>query len=139
MIKKILLVDDEMELLAVISAHFGERGWTVELAHTGVQALEKVESFCPNVILSDIHMPKMTGVEFLKILFEAKTDIPVIFLTGFRDIEKMKAAWAYGAFDFLDKPIKIGEIVNVCENAFLYGKEYCQSSRARFLRLKKAS
>jgi CheY-like chemotaxis protein/HPt (histidine-containing phosphotransfer) domain-containing protein len=137
--KKILFVDDEEDMLSVLTRLFEDSGWTVETASNGRSGLEKAESFKPDVILSDIAMPTMTGTEFLKLLVEKKSKIPVIFLTGHRDVEKMKQAWAYGAFDFLDKPFKLEEMLQVCESAYSFGKDYVQSSRNRLQKLKNVS
>jgi DNA-binding NtrC family response regulator len=135
--KKILIVDDELHLLEVIDTHFKIAGWQTELASDGQQALEKVKTFAPHVILSDINMPVMDGLRLLEELAKTGSEIPVIFFTGFSNMEKMKAAWGLSAFDFLDKPCNHQVMLQVAENAYDYGAEYVRAARKRFLKLRR--
>jgi CheY-like chemotaxis protein len=83
--KRILIIDDEPLLLELIFDIFLEEKWIVEKAENGLEALNKMGTFQPNVILSDVNMPKMDGLKFLDTLFEQGSLIPVVFLSGFRD------------------------------------------------------
>jgi two-component system OmpR family response regulator len=133
--KRILIIDDEPLLLELIFDIFLEEKWIVEKAENGLEALNKMETFQPNVILSDVNMPKMDGLKFLDTLFEQGSLIPVVFLSGFRDNEKMKRAWAAGAFEFLDKPFDRNKVVEVCMNAFEMGEAYVKVARKRYEKL----
>lgn len=134
--KKILIVDDETDLLEVLVDLFNLSGWTTEVAENGLIGMQKIESFKPNVILSDINMPDMDGVEFLKQIYHTGIEIPVIFLSGFRDLDKMTKAWTYCAYDFLDKPTKDEELLSMADSALRYGVEYVKSARKRFYNYK---
>ena len=135
--KKILIIDDEEDLLKLISEHFRSSGWETLTVENGMVALLQVSLFNPDVILSDIMMPEKDGLQFLEALYLAGNDVPLVFLTAFRDVDKMKRAWGLGAFDFLDKPVDLNAVLRVAENAFNFGREYVVSARKRYLTLKK--
>jgi two-component system, NtrC family, nitrogen regulation response regulator NtrX len=137
--KKILLVDDEADLLEVLSTFFTDDGWVVETAADGEEAFSKIAAFKPTVIVSDINMPKLDGLDLLEKLFNADSMIPVILTTGYRDLEKMQRAWAACAFDFLDKPGKKEDMLTLANNAHNYGSEYLTSARKRYLKRKKTA
>lgn len=110
---KILVVDDE---------YFVRRGIVMETdwasidcavvaeAENGVEALEAVHKFHPDLIICDIRMPKMDGITFLKTLREEGNDVPLIFLTAYGEFEYAKQALRYYAFDYLLKPFEDGEL-----------------------------
>lgn len=132
--KKLLIVDDEKDLLEVLTSIAVQAGWTVEAAGNGRIGLAKVKSFKPDVILSDINMPDLDGIQLLKELYDEGSETPVVFLSGFRDVEKMSKAWAYCAFDFLDKPFDENNLLNVTDNAFRYGVDYVRAARKRHVK-----
>lgn len=138
MTKKLLIIDDEVELLDILKYIFQENGWSVEIAMNGKEALSKVSSFIPDVILSDVRMPEMTGIEFLESLDKMNSDIPVIFLTGFTEISIMQKAWSLCAFDFLDKPFNEKTLLIVTDNALNHGRAYVNAARKRYLNLKRS-
>ncbi len=139
MVKKILIVEDEVDLLAILEIHFKNAGWQTQTAANGRIALQQIEHSRPDVILSDINMPELDGMQLLQELDRTGSEIPLVFITGFRSLEKMKMAWRFCAFDFLDKPTNTKNMLQVMENAYHYGKEYVQSARKRFYRLRKVS
>lgn len=107
--KTLLIVDDEVDLREILADIFSECVDTVLTAKDGREALEIVKfdaggSRIIDAVLSDINMPNMTGLEFLKELVKGKIDMPVVILTGFGDREKILEAMRYGAFDCQDKP-----------------------------------
>jgi len=137
--KRILIVDDEVELADIIAIYFQRQGWQTSHAAHGKQALSQLDSFQPDVILSDIIMPEMDGMELLIELDRRQIEIPLIFITGFRDIDKMRKAWGLCAFDFLDKPFNEKTMIAVAENAYEHGRHYVRSARKRYKALKKAA
>jgi DNA-binding NtrC family response regulator len=137
LLKTLLIVDDESELLEVLEAIFTNAEWTVKTAQNGRQALEAIASFKPSVILSDINMPELNGIEMLKHLYDRGDDTPVILMSGYRDSEKMKEAWIHCTFDFIDKPFDTRQLVTLAENALEHGHDYVRIARKRYDRLEK--
>ena len=137
--RKILIVDDETDLLDILRHIFSQKGWSVATAKDGRSALELVSEFEPDVVLTDVSMPHMNGIDFLKAMFNRNSEIPVIFLSAFRDLNSMQLAWSYGAFDFLDKPFDADKMLQLAENAYEYGADYVRSSRKRYFKMKRAS
>ncbi len=103
--KKVLVVEDEEILLTALKEELVEGGYNTEGANDGQEGLEKVKSFQPDLILLDLIMPKMDGMQVLKHLKEdaATKDIPVVILTNLSDYERISDALALGAKDYLVK------------------------------------
>ncbi len=101
---KILIVDDEPFNLDLLEQELTDQDYAIERANDGEEALKKVESFLPDVILLDYMMPKMNGIEVLKELRKRECDVPVIMLTAYGTIERAVIAIKEGAYDFLTKP-----------------------------------
>lgn len=112
--KSILLVDDDLTLREMYSERFKADGFTVEMAKDGEEALSKATELRPNVILLDIMMPKINGLDVLKKLREQDEtkDIPVIVLTALiQDREKMESI-TRGADDYIVKSETMpGEVI----------------------------
>lgn len=102
---KVLVVEDEEILLAGLKEELSGGGYEVEGALDGVEGLEKVKSFKPDLILLDLLMPKMDGMEMLQKLKADSTmrDVPVVILTNLSDYEKISEALSLGAMDYLVK------------------------------------
>ena len=102
---KILVVEDEEILLTALKEELTQGGYEVEGAVDGVEGLEKVKSFLPDLVLLDLLMPKMDGMEVLqKLKGDNKTkDVPVVILTNLSDYEKISEALSLGAMDYLVK------------------------------------
>lgn len=102
---KILVVEDEEILLAALKEELLTGGYEVDGAVDGIEGLEKVKSFKPDLILLDLLMPKMDGMEMLqKLKADSETrDIAVVILTNLSDYEKISEALSLGAMDYLVK------------------------------------
>lgn len=102
---KVLVVEDEEILLTGLKEELESGGYEVEGAGDGVEGLEKVKSFKPDLILLDLLMPKMDGMEMLqKLKADSETrDVPVVILTNLSDYEKISEALSLGAMDYLVK------------------------------------
>lgn len=102
---KVLIVEDEEILLTALKEELTSGGYDVDGAGDGVEGLEKVKSFKPQLILLDLLMPKMDGMEVLqKLKADSGTrDIPVVILTNLSDYEKISEALSLGAMDYLVK------------------------------------
>lgn len=103
--QKILVVEDEEILLTALKEELSSGGYEVEGALDGEEGLQKVQSFKPALILLDLLMPKMDGMEMLqKLKADSSTrDVPVVILTNLSDYEKISEALSLGAMDYLVK------------------------------------
>jgi EAL domain-containing protein (putative c-di-GMP-specific phosphodiesterase class I) len=102
---RLLLVDDDVSILRAYKNALGLRGFTVETASTGKEAVDRVQVAPVDVVVSDITMPEMTGLEFLKHVREHDLDVPVILMTGEPGLESAVRALEYGAFRYFVKPV----------------------------------
>lgn len=105
---KILVVDDDEDILDFISYNLHKNDYLVEEAHNGLQAVEKAESFHPDLILMDVMMPELDGIEAAKRIKKDKNlrHIAIVFLTA-RSEELMElAGFQAGADDYITKPLK---------------------------------
>ncbi|MEK8126664.1 response regulator [Paenibacillus filicis] len=121
MIGRILIVDDEplirKGLTKLIESN--DLGWSVVgEASNGQEALEQLEELNPNLVLSDIRMPVMDGLELTRHLSERSRETAVIILTGYRDFQYAQAALRYGVEEFLLKPCPEEEIFRVLQLAY---------------------
>jgi two-component system sensor histidine kinase/response regulator len=110
---KVLLVDDEIEVTLLVSEVMREQGYVVETAASGIDALQKMDVFSPDIIISDIKMPGMDGFEFCQKVREQSRwqDIPFIFLTAVDNIESIRSSRIAGADEYLVKPYDIIDII----------------------------
>jgi len=130
--RKIVIVDDEPLLVEILSEHFLAAGWEVAGATNGHEALKKIVEFQPTVLLSDINMPGLDGLELLETLYKQESQLPVILLSGYRDLQKMQRAWASCCYDFLDKPVDVDHVLSIAQTAHENGPEYIKFARKRF-------
>jgi len=102
---RVLLVDDDPAVIRAYGSALARQGVTVETASNGKEAAERVKGGAFDAIVSDIQMPEMTGIEFLRAVRAHDLDVPVILMTGKPDIESAIRAVEYGAFRYLTKPV----------------------------------
>jgi DNA-binding NtrC family response regulator len=114
---KILLVDDEEEFVNALSERMGTRGFAVDVAVSGKQALALADTHDYAAVLLDLAMPEMDGLETLEKLFKLNPDLQVIFLTGHATAEKAFQAVKMGAMDFLEKPARLDQILDKIQEA----------------------
>lgn len=109
---KILLVDDEAGFAQLLRDLLEMDSYEVELAHDGIEGLEKLQTFTPDAIISDIVMPRLSGFEMFKKIKSnpATVKIPFLFITGFQDERVLAEARKIGVFGILKKPIDIEQI-----------------------------
>lgn len=109
---KLLVVDDEAEICEFLKSFFEERSYQVVTANSGEQALERVKQDKPQVILLDIKMPGMDGVQTLK---EIKTKYPkskVIMVTAIETRDKIEECLRLGADNYITKPLSLEYLEN---------------------------
>jgi len=117
MSEKVLLVDDEVDFLDTISERMRTRGMEVATASSGAEALKKVEQEAYDVIILDLMMPGVDGLEALKILKAKRPELQVILLTGHATVEKGIEAMKLGAMDFLEKPADLSQLTEKIKKA----------------------
>ena len=100
---RVLIVDDDVDLLDVVGYALRREGFNVQIAADGQQALQRIQSSKPDVVLLDIRLSKTNGLEVLRRIRESD-DIPVIVLTALNDEETVLKAFNLGADDFITKP-----------------------------------
>lgn len=107
MSKTILVVDDEKEICTVLSDNLYQEGYRVFTAYNGKKALELVKKEKPDLVLLDIRMPEMDGIEVLRRIKKMKKEIVVIILTAYGTLETARKAMKLGAYDYITKPFDL--------------------------------
>ncbi len=109
---KILVVDDEAPIREMLKQGLSQMGeFTIEVTHNGLEAIEKIENDVFDLVLSDMKMPEMDGIELLKIIKGTRPDLMVILMTAYGSIETAVEAIKMGADDYITKPIDLNELL----------------------------
>ena len=111
----ILIVDDEERMRHLLSIMLSRRGYNVEQAEDGVEALTMIENTSFDMIISDIKMPRMDGIELLKKIQQMDIPCPVVFITAFATVDSAVSAMRDGAVDYITKPFDEDRIILVVE------------------------
>ena len=116
---KILIIEDEAAIRRVLTKILSEENVTyqVDEAEDGFQGVEKVKSEDYDLILCDIKMPKMDGVEVLEMVKKIKPEIPIVMISGHGDLETAINTMRLGAFDYISKPPDLNRLLNTVRNA----------------------
>lgn len=110
---KLLIVDDEVDIREFAKRFFEKRGIIVFTAENGEAALEVVKAEQPDLILLDITMEGMSGVEVLKTLREAGNDVKIIMVTGVEDEGTVNEANSWGIRGYIHKPLVLDELEKI--------------------------
>lgn len=113
----ILVVDDEEGIREAISEILGDEGYQVITASTGEEALNILRKEPPDLVLLDIWLPGMDGIETLREIKNLRSDVPVIMISGHGTIEIAVKATKMGASDFLEKPLSLDRVIISARNA----------------------
>ena len=113
----ILIVDDEKNILKVVSLTLRDSGYRVDTAPSAEVALEKFNQNQYDLLITDLKLPGMTGIDLLDQIRYGNPDLPVIMITAFGSIENAVAAMKKGAFNYLTKPINPDELLAVIKAA----------------------
>lgn len=113
----ILVVDDERSMRDFLKILLMKEGYKVETAPNGIKALEAIEEHSFNLIISDIRMDGMNGLELLSNIKDKHPCLPVVMITAFTAPEDAVFAMKHGAFDYVSKPFKVDEIKSVISSA----------------------
>ena len=115
--RRILIVDDEENIRLVLRTLLRRHGYEVETAASGEEALPLVESFGPDVVLADVRMPKMGGLDLLATLRAKGHDATVIVMSAYGNLDQAIEAMKAGAYDYIQKPFKNDEVVLALKKA----------------------
>jgi DNA-binding NtrC family response regulator len=125
---KVLLVDDEKGYINVLSNRLGKRSIIATKAFSGTQAIQILRKKDFDVVVLDLKMEDMDGIEVLKIMKKMAPEVPVIFLTGHGSQEAAREGIAFGAFDYLTKPCELSQLIEKIKEAYLYQLEELKKS-----------
>jgi DNA-binding NtrC family response regulator len=117
--QKILIIEDEASIRRVLTKILSEENDTyqVESAEDGVIGLEKIKNNDYDLVLCDIKMPRMDGVEVLEAVKKIKPEIPMVMISGHGDMETAIQTMRLGAFDYISKPPDLNRLLNTVRNA----------------------
>ena len=104
---KVLVVDDELEVRQILQEFLAHRGYQVYAAESGPEALNALDTFKPDVVLLDVSMPEMDGVETLKRIVALQPTLPIIMVTANADVGITSKLLGLGAADYIPKPFDL--------------------------------
>lgn len=121
---RLAVLEDDQDMSEVIEAFFKPRGFEVTTFSTPLEAMAAVKKNPENfdVIITDLMMPEMTGIEFIQKLHEQEVDIPVILVTGHNEVDLAIQTVEVGAYDFILKPIPFPNLLTSVQRAMYYRK-----------------
>jgi len=117
MTEKVLLVDDEEEFIETLAERMRTRGMEVSTTNSGANALQMVDDENYDVVVLDLKMPGIDGLEALKRIKRRRPDIQVVLLTGHATVEKGVEAIKEGALEFLEKPVDLASLTEAIHKA----------------------
>jgi len=133
---KILIIDDEKDILNTLSSILEDEGFTVSKAMDGKEGLAIFEREEPDIVLLDVWMPELDGIEVLKGIKKKNKDAIVIVMSGHGTISTAVEAVKVGAYDFLEKPLSIEKVLEVVSRGL--GTEYKHKETVEIFKLKSA-
>ena len=117
MFPSILIVDDEPTILQSLSGLLTDEGFEIITADNGYEALKVIDAEAPDMVLLDIWMPGIDGIETLKEIKKNNANLPVIIITGHGNVETAVKATKLGAYDLIEKPLNIDKVIVAINNA----------------------
>jgi response regulator RpfG family c-di-GMP phosphodiesterase len=110
---RILVVDDERVIREILSDFLGLEGYVVRTVEDGMQALEELQRRSYNLVISDLKMPKMNGLDLIEKITELGIPVLTVIMTGFGTVETAIEAMKHGAYDYILKPFKVEEVIHI--------------------------
>lgn len=114
---KILVIDDERGIRSTLKEILGFEGYSVEVAENGIIGLDMIKAKDYDIVLCDIKMPEMDGIEVLKKIMEIKPETTVVMISGHGNIDTAVEAIKHGAYDFIVKPLDLNRLLITIRNA----------------------
>jgi len=127
----ILIVDDDDSLRRVIEFNLQKRGYTTTAAESAEKALKILKSSDFDLLISDMRMPGMEGIQLMEKAREMRPDLPVIFITAFGSIEKAVEAVKLGAYDYITKPFDTDEFLHAIDRAIDHQRLIAENIKLR--------
>ena len=125
--ERILIVDDELNVRHLLSEVVRKAGYEPHQAENGLEGVEKCRLLKPEVVLMDLRMPVMEGMEAFAIIHDEMPEVQVVLLTAFGNVGIAMEAMKRGAFDYLVKPANVAEVRTVIERALTVRKQQAES------------
>ena len=119
---KILLIDDEPRVLSLLSTLLKSDGHESTVMLDGAQVLPLLQSEKFDLVITDLRLKTINGIELLRSIRANMPDLPVILLTAFATVETAIDAMKLGAFDYITKPFKVDELLNAVHGALDFGR-----------------
>jgi DNA-binding response OmpR family regulator len=121
--KKILIVDDDIDIVEIVRTMLEGQGWKVTTAYSGEEALRSVSAEHPDLILLDIMMPRMTGMQVLQEVRAIAPEAKIIMITAFGDVSSYLDSVELGALEYVNKPFEPSELVATVRKVIAPGQE----------------
>ena len=118
----ILIVEDEAKLRNILKIMIMQQNYNIFEAENGLQALDILKEEDIDLVISDIKMPEMDGMELLKNIKKEKISVPVVFITAFATVESAVEAMRLGVIDYIQKPFEEEKIILTIEKALGFSK-----------------
>ena len=115
--EKVLIVEDEENERTGLAEVVSEWGYSAETARDGVEGLEKVTRWSPAIVVTDLKMPRMGGLELVERIAELSQNIAVVVVTAQKTIDSAFHAGRLGVYDYIEKPIDTNRLRSILENA----------------------
>ena len=129
--KKILVVDDAVQITKTLTDVLGVAGYSVRTAPSGERALQIMETANFDLVITDLKMTGMSGMELAQAVFDRWAGVPVIILSGYGDLDNVIGALRSGVTDFIKKPFSADEVLSVVERAIGKNRARASSVAAR--------
>ena len=126
--KTIWIVDDDQAIRWVLDKALQRAGMAPTCFERARDVLEALQTKQPDVLVTDIRMPDISGIDLLKAIKQRAADLPVIVMTAYTDLDSTVTAFHEGAFDYLVKPFDVNEAVALIERAYEHGRENIDQS-----------
>ncbi|MBI5454467.1 MAG: sigma-54-dependent Fis family transcriptional regulator [Deltaproteobacteria bacterium] len=115
--KTVLIIDDEQDIREALKGVFRDEGYEVKTSGSAEDALKKLDSAPPDLVLLDIWLPGIDGIEALKEIKARYPNLPVIMISGHANIETAVKTTKLGAYDFIEKPLSLDKVILTAEHA----------------------
>ena len=130
---RVLVVDDEPVVITTARAMLNQLEYKVLAAESGYKGLELIRAHRPDIVIADVQMPRMNGLEFLQEARALDPDVVAILITAHQTTAKVREAMKQGAFDILEKPLRMGPMLRAAERAAIRRRQLVQRRRVETL------